>query len=629
MTLCHPLGAHVEARILKAPGLAGAAPERVSTSNLSPAGPSADCGVMLQVRWSINAGNPNKRKTLACAYDPIKKRQHNFGNEAKEVVQQTPSSQPAQTAKPAAPKPAASKPSKKRAPKGKAASTLANSSLVHADTSVSIGAFLDEFVSDDSCLESGDFCAGFFADDAGSSLPMAPPELDVESAAECDPLEFLVSSHSAESLKPDSPDVVHSSSSIALVSSQAAATAKSLPPSPNAGRTLAKCGLGPSRPTLPGMTSMASMASLASLNTQVGAGSETGDSGPSSPKCPNSPAKSFVSEEAEAEALPLAPLPEAAEAPALTSSELIKELSAAVAPAAPAAASAADDFFHLVGGGSESMLDNLCDFDHLPDLHVFGGHTGGAPAAASAEDFALAGATSCDLPAEDMAQLTSLTAPSLPMLAGLTFTGFDSPLKKRKAPAAGAKPRAPKMTKAAKLAEAAAEAEAKSKTEADEADAMPPAPPSPATTKPSASGEACNAEAEEGACCVRVGEPREANTTSPAPCDEASKPVQTTPAGVSKKASSKKGMKWSAMASSVGTVAAPVAAPVMSTMVTSVTTTTTTTTTVPMPTIMGVQALSAPVPVGVPVQAPVQAPPASRGMQFTWQPLKIAGMRGK
>jgi hypothetical protein len=44
---------------------------------------------------------------------------------------------------------------------------------------------------------------------------------------------------------------------------------------------------------------------------------------------------------------------------------------------------------------------------------------------------------------------------------------------------------------------------------------------------------------------------------------------------------------------------------------------------------MGVQALSAPVPVGVPVQAPVQAPPASRGMQFTWQPLKIAGMRGK
>ena len=76
---------------------------------------------MLQVRWSINAGNPNKRKTLACAYDPIRKRQHNFGNEAKEVVQQTPSSnvmQEAPPAKPAAAKPAASKPSKKKA-KGK------------------------------------------------------------------------------------------------------------------------------------------------------------------------------------------------------------------------------------------------------------------------------------------------------------------------------------------------------------------------------------------------------------------------------------------------------------------------------------------------------------------------------
>lgn len=691
---------------------------------------------MLQVRWSINAGNPNKRKTLACAYDPIRKRQHNFGNEAKEV-QQTPSSnvmQEAPPAKQAAVKPSASKPSKKKAKGKNAEAAGAAFANAHADTSASIGAFLSEFVQDDNCLEAGDFCAGFFADDmivddaaaaaTAASLPLPPPSVEVEPPAECDPLEFLVSSQTAgPSTQPESPDM-HADAIAPLDA------VKSLPPSPAAARTLATCGAGLTRPTVPGMTSMASMASLASLNTQVGS-SDSG-SGPGSPKSASFKSSAFDG----VAAFPPAALPCAAEeaqpgAPP-TASELIKELAVAVAPCKdmcddeeepaveenrlrlPAAAlTPADDFFSLVnslgapsladgadvaagpGDASDAVLDGLCDFDNLHDLHVFGsaGGASGHPAAASAEDFALAGATSCDLPAEGLAQLTSLTAPSLPMLAGLTFTGFDSPLKKRKGGDKPAKPRAPKMSKAAKAAaEAAAEAEAEAKLKAadaaeaeakaaamrqaaeavaakptrtggtrtssrgkrsakdmtvtsqadseEDAPVPPAAPASPPTKNAGTSSEASEAESDEATCCGLDGEPRDANATSPTPCDDAKQPVRVTPAAESKKASSKKGMKWNPLPLASGAVAAPV---VSSTTVTSVTTTTTTTTHMPMPApmpapwsearssgaapaVMGVHAPGG-VPVGVPVPAP--APAASRGMQFTWQPLKIAGMRAK
>ena len=71
---------------------------------------------MLQVRWSLNAGsNPNKRKTLACDYNPINKRLRDFGAMAKEVdvapvvqaTSQGPGSKSAKSAKAAKPPPKA------------------------------------------------------------------------------------------------------------------------------------------------------------------------------------------------------------------------------------------------------------------------------------------------------------------------------------------------------------------------------------------------------------------------------------------------------------------------------------------------------------------------------------------
>ena len=40
---------------------------------------------MLQVRWSLNAATPSKKKTLACDYNPIHKRLRDFGTEAHEL----------------------------------------------------------------------------------------------------------------------------------------------------------------------------------------------------------------------------------------------------------------------------------------------------------------------------------------------------------------------------------------------------------------------------------------------------------------------------------------------------------------------------------------------------------------
>jgi len=61
---------------------------------------------MLQVRWSLNAATPTKRKTLAADYNPIHKRLRDFGTEAQELdMMPTAAGAKAAAAPPAAPPP--------------------------------------------------------------------------------------------------------------------------------------------------------------------------------------------------------------------------------------------------------------------------------------------------------------------------------------------------------------------------------------------------------------------------------------------------------------------------------------------------------------------------------------------
>ena len=645
---------------------------------------------MLQVRWSINAGNPNKRKTLACAYDPIKKRQHNFGNEAKEVVQ-APRAHPAQTAVPARPTSAPKKPSKKQAKAtaeaAKAAAEMAAAaSLGHADTSASIGAFLSTF-EEDGDMSTESFCLNLLSDDPagfsdGTALALAPgasiPEAPASDTDSCgmgerqmdpdtqDPLAFLVGA-SPPAFRAGEPDtfVAPASPTSSIVTA----------------RPLATCSAAAFESAQPrAITKLVSTPSMVSVLSHGSAATQCGDASiPSSPK--RSPCmKPAVS--------PLKPVPELAFAPAPAASlgdDLLEDLAPASEPAAPAPA---DEFFHLVssladssdtaavaaGADADAVLDGLCDFDGLTDLTSLGESVvdssrdpfANAPAA-SAEDFALAGACSMDVPVDALHQLAS---PSLPLLAGLTFTGFDSPLKKRKS--SGSKPAdkpkaSAKMTKAAakQAAEAAAEAEAEAEAKAKaayEAEAKATAmrqaadeaakanktrasarsatreksaalaASRPATTKTAAAAavdavcatpvKAAHAEqtVDPELAMAAAKEARLNSEASPEPSTHAGDEFAScTPSTDSKKAQKK--MKWQSLAPS----------PVLSTTVTTTTTTTTTHRTEYEYVVPAATVTPAPtIPIGVPVAPPAMAAPAqpSMGMQFTWQPLKIAGMQG-